>query len=622
MKSRGNPGRAVLLSLLAVVLAAAAAPAPAPSAPSAAPAPTAGTPLPAASQPPPASAGAAPPPAAESFGEAIEVTVVDVDVVVRDKSGKQVSGLTRDDFSLSIDGKKVEITNFSSQSGAASPARPPQPAAGGVPAPAQSTAGGADLAPARERLNLVVFVDNANMRPFDRNRLLKQLRAFLQKTVQAGDQVLLVTHDLGLHVRHSFRDSPDALLPALDKLEKEAASGLNRDLDLRQTMDQIQDVIKLQGCSNGITEAVGMARAHEEQVLNEVKVTYGNLHNLLRSLDGVDGRKALLYVGDGLSTQVGTDVFGMVEELCPNNTAHAGFEPVDATAPMRQVIADANASRVTFYTLEATGLPAYASAEHAGKPPISFELSRRIDQDRQDSLTSLARETGGRAALNGSDFRHDLDEIAAEITSSYSLGFTPPPGPPGRTHTIKVELNRPGLKATYRASYHDRTAEERMDGAVEAALIHGQVDNPLGAAVRVGAGAPGERNRVTVPLSLRVPFGKLAFVPREDGRHGHVTFFVGNMDSRGGLAPIQRVQLPLRIPDADAKKVLASQLGYDIKIVVEPGRQRIALAVRDDVARVSSSLIQEIDVDKTGTAVAIPAGAAVSSGSKPPPKTP
>jgi VWFA-related protein len=612
-RERSAPSRLAALLGLPVVLAiglAAGAAAP-PAVPPAVNAASAAPPASPPSSAPPVSTEA-PPAGGETFGEAIDVTVVNVDVVVRDKAGKQVSGLTRDDFALFVDGRKVEIANFSSQAASAASAAPvtraAPPAAAGSPAP---PAAAADLGAVRERLNLVIFVDNANMRPFDRNRLLKQLRGFLDKTLHPGDQVLLVTHDLGLHTRHSFRDSPETLGPALDALTKEAASGLNRDLELGHTMDDIQDTIKRQGCTSGVDVAAAEARAHQEQMLAEAKVTYGNLHNLLKSLDGVEGRKALVYVGDGVATQVGTDVFGLIEELCPQNTTHSNFQTVNATAPLRQVIADANASRVTFYTLEATGQPSYNSAEH-GRPTVSFDLSQRIDQDRQDSLTNLARETGGRAALNGSDFRHDLEEIAAEITSSYSLGFTPPPGPAGRPHTIKVDLNRPGLRATYRAGYRDRTAEERMEGVVEAALIHGQVDNPLGAAVKVGAGAVGERNRVTVPVSLRVPFGKLAFVPREDGRHAHVTIFIGNMDARGGLAPIQKVQLPLRIPEADARRILASQMGYDLKLVVEPGRQRVAVAVRDDVARISSSLLQEIDVNKTGTATAVPPAAATA----------
>jgi hypothetical protein len=59
-----------------------------------------------------------------------------------------------------------------------------------------------------------------------------------------------------------------------------------------------------------------------------------------------------------------------------------------------------------------------------------------------------------------------------------------------------------------------------------------------------------------------------------------------------------------RIPEADLKRVLASHLGYDVKLLLAPGHQRIAFAVRDDVARVSSSVIHELDIDKEGHAAA------------------
>jgi VWFA-related protein len=533
----------------------------------------------------------------DSFVESIEVSVVSIDVVVRDRSGKQATGLTRDDFTLFVDGRKVEITNFYALGDVAARQAAETPAAGTAAAAAD-----AGSEPKRERLNLVIYVDNANLHPFDRNRILKQLRSFLQHSLGPEDQVLLVTHDLGLQVRHAFRDSPGTLGAALDKLEQETARGLNQDLATRQTMEQIHQL----GCRQ-IDAAQSIARAHADAVFAEVKMTYAGLYHLLKSLGGMDGRKVLLYVGDGVATQVGTDVFGQVEEMCGHVNQFADVK-LDATAPLRQVVATANANLVTFYTLEATGLRSYVSAEHS-RPLVSFQLSRMIDADRQDSLTSLARETGGRAALNGNDFTRDLEEIAAELGGGYSLGFTPSQPGDGKAHQLKVELKRPGLRASYRQSYRDRSAAERLEGQVEAALIHGYADNPLAASLKLGTASPSEHGRVLVPVQVRVPFGKLAFVPREDGRHGRVSIFVGNMDARGGMSAIQRVQLPLRIPEADLKKVLASHLGYDVKLLLAPGRQRIAFAVRDDVARVSASVIQELDIDNQGHANVVAAGA-------------
>jgi VWFA-related protein len=580
--------------------AAAAAPASPPAAGQASKAPAslapAGAAPPAASAPAPVS-GLFPERVDESFVESIEVSVVSIDVVVRDKSGKQVTGLTRDDFALFVDGQKVDISNFYALGGGAG--QPAALAAAGTAAPAPVPAADVGSLPKRERLNLVIFVDNANLHPFDRNRILKQLRAFLQQTLGPEDQVLLVAHDRGLQVRHAFRDSPSTLGAALDKLEKEAASGLNLDLATRQTMELIQQL----GC-NRRDEAQSVARAHADTVFADVKMTYASLYHLLESLGGIEGRKVLLYLGDGVATQVGTDVFGQIEEMCHDASQFANLK-LDATAPLRQVVATANANLVTFYTLEATGLRSYVSAEHQ-RPLVSFQLSRMIEADRQDSLTSLARETGGRAALNGNDFSRDLQEIAADLDSGYSLGLTPPHPGDGKIHQLKVELKRPGLRAGYRQSYRDRSAAERLEGQVEAALIHGYPDNPLAAMLKLGTASPSEHGRVLVLVQVRVPFGKLAFVPREDGRHGRVSIFAGNMDARGGMSAIQRVQLPLRIPEAELKRVLASHLGYDVKLLLEPGRQRIAFAIRDDVAHVSSSLIQEVDIDQRGTATALP----------------
>jgi len=586
------------------------APAPAPAPPPAATASPAPGAAPPAAGAPGAVPGLFPERPDDSFVEAIEVSVVSVDVVVRDKAGKQVTGLTRDDFVLQVDGKKVEITNFyalagSGGGGAARQPAPP-PAAAAAPGPVPGSAPGAEAeGPAkRERLNLVIYVDNANLRPFDRNRILKQVRAFLQQILGPDDQVLLVSHDPGLHVLHAFRDGPSTLGPALDKLEKESARGINTDLATRQAMEQIRSF----PCSQR-DAAAAVARTHADAIFADVKMTYGNLHHLLESLGGLDGRKALLYVGDGVPSQVGTDVFDEIQEMCGTGQIDFTNLKLDATPLLRQVTATANANLVTLYTLEASGLHTYASAQDQ-RPLVSFETSRMVDADRQDSLTSLARETGGRFALNGNDFSRDLKEIAADLAGGYSLGFAPAHPGDGKVHAIKVQLNRPGLSASFRQSYRDRSAAERLEGQVEAALIHGFTDNPLAASLKVGNATPAEHGRVQLAVQVRVPFGKLAFLPRDDGRHGRVTIFVGNMDERGGMSAIQRVQLPLRIPEADAKRVLASHLGYDMKLVLGPGRQRIAFAVRDDVARVSASLIEELDVDKQGNARPVPRTAA------------
>ena len=50
-------------------------------------------------------------------------------------------------------------------------------------------------------------------------RAVQQLREFLARQLVPGDQVMLATYDLGLHVRLPFTDDPAALAAALDRVE-------------------------------------------------------------------------------------------------------------------------------------------------------------------------------------------------------------------------------------------------------------------------------------------------------------------------------------------------------------------------------------------------------------------
>src|SRR5512144_2526999 len=76
-------------------------------------------------------------PAPPSFGETVEVNVVNVDVYVTDKDGKRVTNLRKGDFQVFEDGKPVEITNFAGIAApraetAAPPAAATAPAAPGA----------------------------------------------------------------------------------------------------------------------------------------------------------------------------------------------------------------------------------------------------------------------------------------------------------------------------------------------------------------------------------------------------------------------------------------------------------------------------------------------------------
>jgi hypothetical protein len=89
----------------------------------------------------------------------------------------------------------------------------------------------------------------------------------------------------------------------------------------------------------------------------------------------------------------------------------------------------------------------------------------------QDSLQTLAENTGGFAAVNTNSFVDAFDRIVEASSRYYLLGYAPPDHPRnGQFHRIEVRVNRPGVTVVARRGYpapsRDMTLEERKQDAL------------------------------------------------------------------------------------------------------------------------------------------------------------
>ena len=173
---------------------------------------------------------------------------------------------------------------------------------------------------------------------------------------------MLVTHDQGLNVRRPLSPGKESLTADLQKLEKLAARGFQQDIQFRQTVQLIQD-------GRECDEAEQIVRGYAQGVSGEARVTLNALASLVESLSGVEGRKVVLYVSDGIALHPGEDAFKVWAELCGGN---AVFKTDDLTAAFRKLTTLANANGVTFHTLEAAGLRSFGNASAQDNPlPLS-----------------------------------------------------------------------------------------------------------------------------------------------------------------------------------------------------------------------------------------------------------
>src|SRR6202023_4243903 len=95
--------------------------------------------------------------------------------------------------------------------------------------------------PEDQKLRLVIYIDNYTLKPFDRARVMRELRVFLDQKLRRGDEVMLVTYDRELHVRHPFTSDPAAIAAQLLEIEKISAQGGHQESDRREVLRNIDD---------------------------------------------------------------------------------------------------------------------------------------------------------------------------------------------------------------------------------------------------------------------------------------------------------------------------------------------------------------------------------------------
>ncbi len=532
----------------------------------------------------------------EVFVDVVDVQVVNVDVYVTDKQGNRVTGLDKGDFVLYEDRRPVAITNFYAVEGGrpavdaerdgaagrdgAEPAPPPLP-----------YVRDAEEVPSDQRLFLVVYVDNFNIHPANRNRVLQDIGYFLSTEVAPGDQVMLVSYDRSLKVRRPFTADPDIAARALEDLERLTGHAVTRDDERRRTLEQI-------GSTENASQALAYARMHAESMQNDLKFTVGALRELIDQLGGLPGRKAILYVSDGVPMVPGQDVFYAVNGKFGTSIGITDSFHYDASRDFDQLASAANANRVTFYTVDAAGLRLQSSfaAENAN-PSLGLQVDSTYNNNHQSPLRYLADSTGGVAVVNTNRILPRMKPMAEDFGTYYSLGYSPARAGTGRYHDIKVEVKgRKDLVVRHRKGYRDKTIEAQMTDGTLSALRFGFRDNPLGVRVSFGEAQRKDGRYYVVPVQVEVPIGELVLVPRERSHEARMRLYLAALDEQGDTSPVQQVPVPISVPLDEVEHARGQHYRYTVNLLMRPGLHHVSVGVRDEVASRESFVVESLQV--------------------------
>jgi VWFA-related protein len=505
-------------------------------------------------------------PAGDRFKESIEVSVVNLDVFVTDKKGQPLTGLKKEDFQVFEDGKPVEISNFYAESRG----------------PAPQAAGAKEERPVQQQLRLVVLVDDFSLSSETRGRILPKVSDFLQRELVPGDQVMIVRYDQSLSLLRPFTSD-------LGQVRSDLSSLLTVSSDLRKRRESLEQAVEdvIGSMEGDIYEPIlveNRIMAWGEQESAVVRGSLQALDSVVSWLAGVPGRKAILYVSDGLPLAPGEDLFAAFAQ---GNHGVVGGSLVDRITPFknqslelserfRQTTAHAGRNGITLYPIEAYGV-------RNTRPTRS---SNAAVQSRQNGLRLLAQETGGKALLNATDPLAALQPLAEDLTTYYSIGYQPQRMGDEVEHKIEVKVKARGAQVRYRQWYRDKPVGEAVAEATTAVMRFGPEDNPLGAALEV---SPGKQPGETL-VRIKVPVAKLFLQPNGASRQGQLRLYVV-VGGEGSTTPVRQTKLvTVEVPEPEAAAGSKREYAHEISIPLKPGSYSIGVGVRDELAATTSYL--------------------------------
>jgi VWFA-related protein len=493
-----------------------------------------------------------------------------VNVVVRDKSGAVVRGLTPADFSVLEDNKPQAITSFDfeelDRADAASAAAPPQAVLAKTlpPAPASRPAS-AVVAPSRAvptvdmrgRRLIVLFFDLSSMQPEELQRAVKAAHEYVDQKLSPSDLIAVSSFSTSLQVAQDFTADRAQLDAALDAFGGAGGQGFEEGAagDAEGTPDN------------------GAAFTPDDTEFNIFNTDrrFDALQTLADALAGIDQKKSVVYFSSGV-TQTGQE--NQVE--------------------LRRTVDRATRANVSIYAADMRGLQAIVAGGEASQASTrgvsafsGASTSRQIDRlaASQDTLTTMAEDTGGRAFFDSNAFGQVFERVVADTSAYYVLGYTSTnPARDGRFRRITVRVKRTDVKLEYRSGYYAprdfaHATKDDREQQLQDQLLSDLSATDLSAYVtssyfRLAA------NRYFVPISVVVPGYQVPILPESD--KSRATLDVLGLVRDAQRRPVGQIRDTMKLPVDQAGDLKRKTIQYQTGLELPPGRYRVKVVVREN----------------------------------------
>ena len=508
-------------------------------------------------------------PAPFTTGETIDVSIVNVDVVVTDRDGKRVRGLTRDDFEIHENGVRQELSNFAEYTG------------GGDRIGVEGVAAPAEEAAPRQPRNLLIFIERMRLPNFAAEPMIDEIRNVVRRTIGPGDAVSIVVWSRHGGTEHvELTGDLEKIDATLVRLRRELQHAqIDHTAMLREETASVRQFERDTGSPPSAQPGGGLSLAMLV-AYGEMKVRVNAINSAINTMAGVEGKKVMLLAARRLGAVAGAEY------------AHAaGFNPIPydlrqryGTESLIRSISDmANASGVTVYPLYPIGLGTAmpdAGTEHP-ETPMGAWLTF---QNETEAHAQIAQRTGGLSARSAKDVIELLPEIGADLTDYYSLAYRVTPTGKDVGRDIVVKTKNPQLRVRARRQFVEKSDETRMRDRLRATFFRAEEESQIDIDATIGERK--RRGRSTLPLRVRIPISSLTVLPQGGGKHaGSFSVYVGAASDIDELSDITRRTQPFEINESQLAAAREGYFTYDLDVTVNPKAKYVAVGVLDDVGR-------------------------------------
>lgn len=450
------------------------------------------------------------------FGNTVEVSVVNLDVVVSSIWGRPVTDLTAADFVVLEDGEPREISNFTRYV----EGRQPEPTAG---APPEDQA--LDPAPPIRR-SIVLAFDTVGLYPALVRRAISDARGLVAATTSPGVQWAVVV--LGFEPRCLVPMTGDrgAVVAVLDDLARGGdgsfgVAGEHAGLPGRAVVP----------VSSGLTR-LSCRLSLREQSIRSPSLARA-LIDTFRAYAALPGAKACIVYHQGSGRGSGSF------EDCGVMDAAAAMDDQRQASLWRVVGRIAASTGFKVYAMDVRGLR--NPADTMGRAPLGQSDRSMRERMAPVGVRALVSESGGRS-FESNNLAMAAEYALDEAATHYAIGYLDPQPHDGRPHQVTVRVRgRWWLWVRHRTSYYDfdplQLVAEELTASPQFGGRHGTL--PLTLEVRPSP-ATGDDQPRAMDAVLRLAPDTLLTVPTNDGPAAEVELLVALHDGHGDLIGVEQ----------------------------------------------------------------------------------